>query len=470
MLSTSLALAAIVISGCGVPVAPGYQIQKESLTVHFISGNPPHLSIRAGYRLVNIGNSPLHFVPLTLPGEKDFGLANLHAEIDGKDVVAPQHNPHEAAEDRRIPLASAWRPKGKISLTLSYDLATSTATDPRIFVATNMFYLNDSGWFPAFMGFKAFLAPPVTRPNSIDVSVTVPSDFRATASGHFRGTKKQNAETEYLFRIGKADFNPYVFAGQYNEQAVVFGNTRVTFWNAKPLSPPDVQVAGNRVFSVYQTYAKAFGALSHASIVIIANRDYNDPQNKLGQVLLFPPPRTVFSPGDVFVKPVVDEPFPSFFIKSAVAWTWFGHEIKPRPEAWLLARELAEYAAVLAANENRKGLIISALDSYDHGRAVEKPVISLSVDDPDEQIFMGRMKLILFFFALEDKCGQQNVTHAIAHMVYALRGEEYGYPEFRSALEEQCHQDLAEFFNMWLAKPGIPPDFRARYGNSSGPK
>jgi hypothetical protein len=460
---------AILISACGVPLAPGYQIQKEALTVHFVPGDPPHLAVRAEYRLANVGNAPLHFIGVELPGDKSFGRANVRAEIDGKEITL-QHNPHEAADDWRIPFPVPWRQKEKLNLVLSYDLAAQPASDPRIFVAASTFYLNDSGWFPGLMGFKAFLSPAVVRPNPTLLTVIIPADFRITASGEPRGAKKQNRETEYRFRIRKADFDPYILAGQYSEQAVIFGDTRVTFWNAKPLSPPDAQVAGARVFSAYQIYAKAFGALSHASIFIIANRDYNDPQNKLWQVLLFPPPRIVFSPGDVFVKPVVDEPFPSFSTKSALAWTWFGHEIKPSPEAWLLARELAEYAATLAANTNRKVFISSALGSYDHAAAVEKPVISLSVGDPDEQIFMGRMKLILFLFALEDKCGQQNVTHAISDMVYALRGGEYGYPEFRSALEQQCHQNLDSLFHTWLAQPGIPPDFRTRYQSTGGGK
>ncbi|MGH9709331.1 MAG: hypothetical protein ACRD37_02135, partial [Candidatus Acidiferrales bacterium] len=76
----------------------------------------------------------------------------------------------------------------------------------------------------------------------------------------------------------------------------------------------------------------------------------------------------------------------------------------------------------------------------------------------------------LFLFALEDRCGRENVEHAIAHMVYALRGQEYGYMDLRVALEQECRQDLSSMFATWLDQKGIPADFRARYQNGNESK
>jgi hypothetical protein len=471
------ALAAISVCGCGVPVAPGYKIQKESLTIHFISGNPPHLAIRADYRLANIGNSPLHFIPVELPGEKDFGFANLGAQIDGKDV-APQHNPHEDAEDWRIPLSTPWRQKEKINLALSYDLAASAPTDPRIFVAANTFYLNDSGWFPAFMGFKAFLSPSVTRPHSIDVSAVVPSHFLVTASGQLRGEKKHAGEIEHRFRIGKSDFNPYVLAGQYQQQIVSTAGVTVAIWTFKPIPADQAQKTAAQIAATGKFYVQNFGPLPSSVKAIYdiqpsekvsaENLDWGrllpgvvydwtlDPSNSLGADL------------NSFISGVTG--------RMQLGNTWFGHMIVADPEAWILGGGLSEYAWDILDEgktaSSRADAVHSILAAYDDERskAVEKSIISLTSAGSQDQLQIGGDKMQLFFFALEDKCGQQNVTHAIAHMVYALRGGEYGYPEFRSALEQQCHQDLAEFFRTWLAKPGIPPDFRARYDQSGGVK
>jgi aminopeptidase N len=73
----------------------------------------------------------------------------------------------------------------------------------------------------------------------------------------------------------------------------------------------------------------------------------------------------------------------------------------------------------------------------------------------------------LFFVALEDVCGRDNLSAAFRYIVSARAGEETGYEEFRAALESASHRDLAEMFRRWLTQPGVPDDFRARYAKSS---
>ena len=104
-----------------MPLAPGYQVEKQSITVRFVPGNPPHLAIRAQYRLANVGNAPLDSIELGLPGEKDFGVANLHIKIDGQEVT-PQRESSQTSTPAegetavagmwpktwRIPFASRW--------------------------------------------------------------------------------------------------------------------------------------------------------------------------------------------------------------------------------------------------------------------------------------------------------------------------------------------------------------------------
>ncbi len=124
------------------------------------------------------------------------------------------------------------------------------------------------------------------------------------------------------------------------------------------------------------------------------------------------------------------------------------------------------------AGTSRNGEIVSSLEDYDRDRtgAVEKPLAFLAPSDPEDQLQIGGDKSRLFFFALEDKCGRENLEHAIAHMVYALRGQEYGYTDLRAALEQECHQDLSSMFAAWLDQKGIPADFRARYEKSNSMK
>jgi hypothetical protein len=469
--ATAAALFAILVCGCSTPIAPGHKIQKENLSVHFISGSPPHLAIRADYRLANIGNAPLEFIGVTLPGEKEFGRASLRAEIDNKEIT-PQHNLHEAVDDWRIPLGASWQQKQKINLSLSYDLATQTPTDPRIFVAANTFYLNDSGWFPALMGFKTFLSPSITRPDPTELSIIVPAGFRVTASGQLRATKKQNGETEYRFRIRKADFDPYILAGQFNVQRAPSAN--VVFWFAQSL-PADWQQSASALSQTLQFYVQLLGPLPRDNSVIyaIAAPAASSPHSQFPPVA---PPAAIFIPEAWLTNRPLAANVPSLPDDESLAATWFSHLLTPRPEAWLLSNGLSIYAALEEQQHSniasRSAQISGAMHEFEEARkqAVERPITNLSPTDSQVQLRIGAAKIELFFFALEDQCGQQNVTHAIHDMVYALRGEDYGYNDFRAALEQDCHQDLDGFFRAWLAQPGIPPDFRARYAGSGDVK
>jgi aminopeptidase N len=52
-----------------------------------------------------------------------------------------------------------------------------------------------------------------------------------------------------------------------------------------------------------------------------------------------------------------------------------------------------------------------------------------------------------------------------------LRGQQVGYNEIRSAIEQASGKDLAEFFRTWLYERGIPKDFVVKYqpANESRP-
>lgn len=476
-LAAFVTLAAILICGCAVPLAPGYQIKKEALAVHFVSGNPPHLSVHVEYTLANTGSTPLHFIDVALPSFTSFGSANFRAQINGNEV--PFLAPSDVDAQMRIPLPSAWRQKQKLALAFSYDLAATSPADPRILLSSKMFLLNDSGWVPALLPYKAFLAPQISRPNRVDLSILVPASFRATASGQPRGVKKQNGELDYHFRIGKSDFDPYVIAGEYNEQRVSTSNDPVVLWTFASIPSAQAQQAAAQISSAASFLSQNFGSLPKSIRAIYDIEIPSGTSSSLKNAHLFAPPATIIdSSGDSRENSRLPAPaLPAARSTAAeqLADTWFSHVIRPRADAWTLAPALSAYAVVQAQNPNstsRSARITSAFADFSRmsSQAAEKPVLSLTHNDPAAQQELAAAKLQLFFAALEDKCGQQNLTHAIAHMVYALRGGEYGYPEFRSALEEQCHQNLAEFFRVWLTQPGIPLDFRARYGNSSSVK
>ncbi|HEV2223709.1 MAG TPA: hypothetical protein VGR84_11965 [Candidatus Acidoferrales bacterium] len=477
-------VALVYLSSCAVPLAPGYQIEKQSITVRFVPGNPPHLAIRAQYRLANVGTTPLDSIELGLPGEQGFGLANLRVKIDGHEVV-PQREPGQTsapaegetavsemwADTWRVPFASHWSRRQRKNLVLEYDLAAHSTTDPRISVGSNAFYLNDSGWFPDPISAKALFAKDVVRPDPSDLFVDVPANFVATASGEPRGTRKARGETGFRFRLRKDDFDPYVVAGQYTKQFV--SSASVIFWSAEPLSS-NLQQPAAALVQTFQFYLRFLGPLPRDNTTIyVINTDTAPMQRDFLAAFEDVPPSTIVT-GQSLNNAAFAAEFPTHAAEESLAATWFTHLVKPRPESWPLASGLEAYAADLvdqqrANSTSRAAEISSRLLQFTkmNEMAVESPVESLTPDAAPAQVHLSEIKIVLFLFALEDKCGRENLEHAIAHMVYALRGQEYGYTDFRAALEQECHQDLSSTFATWLDQKGIPADFRARYENAT---
>ena len=68
---------------------------------------------------------------------------------------------------------------------------------------------------------------------------------------------------------------------------------------------------------------------------------------------------------------------------------------------------------------------------------------------------------------LEDLCGHDNLRAAFHDIIRARGGDEAGYEELRAAAESASRRDLAEIFRIWLNRPGMPDDFRARYGHAT---
>jgi len=74
-----------------------------------------------------------------------------------------------------------------------------------------------------------------------------------------------------------------------------------------------------------------------------------------------------------------------------------------------------------------------------------------------------RVKSFLFFYALQDRYGQQTFRKAIQYMLYARRERDFELSDLIAAFEQETHQNVAEFVRMWMKRPGVPEEFRARY-------
>jgi aminopeptidase N len=52
-------------------------------------------------------------------------------------------------------------------------------------------------------------------------------------------------------------------------------------------------------------------------------------------------------------------------------------------------------------------------------------------------------------------------------MLYARQERDFELSDLIAAFEQETHQNVAEFVRMWMKRPGIPEEFRARYEGST---
>jgi hypothetical protein len=158
-----------------------------------------------------------------------------------------------------------------------------------------------------------------------------------------------------------------------------------------------------------------------------------------------------------------------------LARTWWGWHVRPRAEAQILmGRGLGLFGWIVASEargqEARQQMAANLLERYDQARrtATDMRLIEPPTGYSHAQRVTTGYKAGLFFVALEDFCGRENLGAAFKHIVQARGGYEAGVEELRAAAEATTQRDLAELFRTWLNHAGIPDEFRARY--SSPPK
>ncbi|MGH7839674.1 MAG: hypothetical protein ACREQC_17895, partial [Candidatus Binataceae bacterium] len=113
----------------------------------------------------------------------------------------------------------------------------------------------------------------------------------------------------------------------------------------------------------------------------------------------------------------------------------------------------------------RRQRIDKFLRAYDQAQkqAAEIPLGVITPADSLAQRRIALAKAPLFFVALEDTCGAISMREGLRRLVALLRGQQVGYTDLRSALEQSSGKNLGEIFRTWLNRKGIPADFRSRY-------
>jgi len=457
-----------------VPLAPSYQILKQTFEVQFVPGTTPELRVHNVYTLQNSGTAPLNFIDVVFPDAKTFGRANLQTQLAGQ-TVTPQNLPEEYQQASpgglRLAFASAWPQKEKRELVVDYTLAPAADAHAQ---AAEGFHLGTRGWLPVFLPPNHILASAPIRPPTMTYTVKVPSTFVIVARGSAAGRKQDGAATIYRFNLDKDDLAPYIVAGHYLSSSETKQPGDAIFWTTQPL-PADAATTRQRFASAWSVLQKNFGHLQKRDtepyIVESPAFTFESADPSSGAFVSFP--------GGAFVShaALVSGTANNDFIarnERALARTWFGDALTPAPSASVpLGEGLPAYAAIvideaIEGQTTRQADVADLLHVYDDARSqlkiAEKSVIATLPADSPEQRRIAYAKAPLLFVALEDSCGETNVRLGIAQAIQLLRGKEVSVNDLRAAIEYTCGKSLAEPFRAWLYNPGIPAGFRAHYG------
>jgi hypothetical protein len=475
-----IALAAIVslivLGSCAVPLAPQYQIVKQTFEIRFVSGANPEIKIHNVYTLQNTGTTDLNFIDVVLPSAAAYGRTNLSVQSGGRNM-SPADLPVEYQQDspgaQRLQFESPWTKKEKQDLTIDYSLSAPSAGDEGFALGPETFHLSTHGWLPVFLPPNHILATTPTRPEKLGYTVVVPSDFTVLARGSVASRKQDGNDAIFRFEMSKRDLGPYVVAGRYRNSNRNKKSTNTVFWTLKDL-PQNSSSPANRFTVAWSVLQKNFGVLDkQADTPYVVEAPSLEADGSLtdgagfaafpGGVLINSAALNLGAENELFIERV----------ERGLARTWFDDALQPAPFAALaLGDGLPAYATIVidqaaGGDTARRRRVVGLLNSYDEARrqlkSPEKSVVATLPTDSIDQHRIAEAKAPLLFIALEDGSGTSSVRAGLAQAIQALRGKEVSVNDVRAAIEFTTSKNLAEPFRVWLYNPGMPADFRTRY-------
>ena len=468
------------MSACSVPLAPQYQIVKQTFDIRFVPGPNPEVKIHNVYTLQNTGTADLDFIDVVFPAAKIYGRTNLSVESGGR-ALTPAELPLEYQQDSpgalRLQFGSRWPQKEKRDLVVDYSFSSPKAGGQEFALGPQTFHLGARGWLPVFLPPNHILAAAPARPEKLSYTVRVPSDFTVLARGSAASRKQDGGDTIYRFDLDQRDLGAYVVAGRYTPSNQKGKSPDAIFWTLKNI-PPDSASQATRFAAAWSVLQKNFGEIDKRTTTpYIVEAPTLEADSTLSGDAAF-----ASFPGGVLINSAAlglgaqNEIFTER-VEHGLARTWFDDALQPAPFAALaLGDGLPTYATIVidqaaGGDTARRKRIATLLNSYDDAhsqlKAPEKSVVTTLPTDPLEQRRIAEAKAPLLFVVLEDLCGATPVRTGLAQAIQLLRGKEVSVNDVRAAIEYTTGKNLAETFRVWLYNPGIPSDFRARYSSNA---
>jgi hypothetical protein len=458
------------------PLGPGFRFVDRQTEIRAVADAPrgAGLHVRVVDHFDNVGDRPLRSMEVRLPEGPTFGPQNLRVTINGREVL-PQRTSDTDRRLMRAPFDPVWEQQQPREIVTEWDLRPETAGRGTVAASAVAFYIADETALPLWQPPTGVFVRGGPNPIAASLTVVAPPDFRVLAPGKPLKPGTDGNLVAHRFRIQPSkDFLPYVVAGRYLEQKVRTPQGEVNFWTLQPLDVQQSQTAAVRLASSMRAFTDFFGPVSKdktAVRIVEAPGDLPAEFGASGDAGGASFPGGVLLDPRAFAQGVANESILEL-AEYELARTWFGWRVRPSPEAQvLMGRGVGLFGLVAAAEgrgqDQRYRMVAFLLGRYDESRraATDRRLLEPQAGYSRAERISTGYRAALFFVALEDLCGRDNLRAAFHHIVRARGGDEVADEELRAAAEAASRRDLAEVFRTWLNRPGIPDDFRARYSN-----
>ncbi len=463
-----LAASALFAASCVAPLGPGYTIESQHIRVQFVPAPEPRIRIEAEYVLKNTGNQPLSELELRLPGRQRFHSEEPRATWDATAITTgiSAGNPRNAL----IALPQPWTMSARHTLHLSVEYSPATAGEGALSFSDDAFFLPAEGWSPELLPARGLFATGGVPPKKWEMNVRVPEGFLVHTSGQAVKRSRRNGEMVVLVSQGSNDHYPFVIAGRYISAQIGRDKEKIFLWTRKTQDAASLRGASDALVRTMEAYDSAFGARSKDSsttwiMECPVSAGCFTSLNALTEKLVGDEKESV-SGETVSVDTVMVDfsgGIPKLVVAAApsLAASWLGYAQNPgfyeqEPPlsalpafAASIGREAAEGTGARARAES----IRRALQLIPEKAAARRP----------EDATVGRAKSLLFFYALQDRYGREAFRRAISHMLYARREHGFELRDLIAAFDQETHESAAEFVRIWMKRPGVPEEFRARY-------
>jgi hypothetical protein len=453
-----------------VALGPGYSIERQEIRVQFLPGPDSRIRVDSDYQLRNTGNQSLSSIELRLPWSRGFNVITAQAAWDGASL-AGQNSPANP-RNTLLALPQKWTVSGRHTLRLSAEFQSSAAGQAGFRFAADAFSLPSEGWAPQLLPSQGLFATGGVPPKEWKLVVRVPDGFLVHTSGGSKKTSRNGREITIQSLQHPDDRYPFVVAGLYKETALDTGTgNKIFLWTRAQEDSARLQQSADALVRAVQAYDATFGARAQKSkpfwIVECPLLDgcFTAAESAYANLLSA-------EPGAVSSQLVsldtlligVSGGAPKLAAAApGLAASWLGYGQNPGfyeqqpPLSALPAFASALGEEAIEGPVSRTETIRRAL------RMIPKSAAARKTEDEN----VMRAKSFLFFYALQERYGQEVFRHAISHMLSARQGRGFDLDDLIAAFEQETHQNVAEFVRMWMKRPGVPEEFRARYEDSS---